>query len=44
MNISVNTPVIEIKNASITFGNFKAVKNVTTSIGKNEIRFFKDNK
>ena len=40
MNISVNTPVIEIKNASITFGNFKAVKNVTTSIGKNEIRFF----
>lgn len=40
MNTSKNTPVIEIKNASITFGNFKAVKNVTTSIGKNEIRFF----
>lgn len=33
-------PILEIKDASITFGNFKAVKNVTTSVGENEIRFF----
>ena len=31
--------VLDIKNASITFGDFKAVKNVSTSIKKNEIRF-----
>lgn len=32
-------PVIEVEDASISFDNFKAVKNVTTSIYENEIRF-----
>lgn len=32
-------PILKIQNASITFGDFKAVKNVSTSIFKNEIRF-----
>ena len=32
--------ILEIKDASITFGSFKAVKNVSTKIKKNEIRFF----
>lgn len=32
-------PVLKIENASITFGDFKAVKNVSTNIYKNEIRF-----
>lgn len=37
--IAAVKPIIEIKDASITFGSFKAVKNVTTTIGENEIRF-----
>lgn len=31
--------VLDINNASITFGNFRAVKNVTTHVYENEIRF-----
>lgn len=34
------SPVLDIEDISIRFGNFKAVKRVTTSVGKNEIRFF----
>jgi urea transport system ATP-binding protein len=33
-------PLIELRDVSVTFKNFKAVSNVTTAIGKNEIRFF----
>lgn len=32
-------PVLEIQDASILFGNFKAVKNVSTTVYENEIRF-----
>ncbi|MDD3137949.1 MAG: urea ABC transporter ATP-binding protein UrtD [Lachnospiraceae bacterium] len=32
-------PILKIQNASISFGNFKAVKNVSTTIYENEIRF-----
>ncbi len=32
-------PVLEIRDASITFGNFRAVKNVSTKVYENEIRF-----
>lgn len=32
-------PILQIKNASITFGDFKAVKNVSTTVYENEIRF-----
>ena len=32
-------PVLEIQDASISFGNFKAVKHVSTTICENEIRF-----
>lgn len=34
------TPVLDIEDVSIQFGDFKAIKDVSTSIGKNEIRFF----
>ncbi|MCR5167803.1 MAG: urea ABC transporter ATP-binding protein UrtD [Oscillospiraceae bacterium] len=37
--MGVATPVLEIKNASITFGNFRAVKNVSTTVYENEVRF-----
>lgn len=40
MSLQITDPIIEIHDASITFGDFKAVKNVSTSIGKDEIRFF----
>lgn len=40
MALEVNDPIIEIKDASISFGDFKAVKNVTTKVGRKEIRFF----
>ena len=40
MSTSTKSPIIEIKDVSISFDGFKAVKNVTTSIGENEIRFF----
>lgn len=33
-------PIISIEDISIKFGSFKAVKNVTTSVRDNEIRFF----
>lgn len=33
-------PVLSIEDISIQFGNFKAVKNVSTQIKKNEVRFF----
>lgn len=33
-------PVLDIDDVSIEFGDFKAVKGVSTSIAKNEIRFF----
>lgn len=32
-------PVLEINDASITFGSFKAVKHVTTAVYENEIHF-----
>lgn len=40
MGIKIKNPIIEIKDASITFGDFKAVKNVSTVVGSDEIRFF----
>lgn len=40
MNKIIEKPILEIKDVSISFGNFKAIQNVTTSVGKNEIRFF----
>ena len=33
-------PALKIENVSIRFGDFKAIKNVSTSVGKNEARFF----
>lgn len=33
-------PVLDIEDVSIQFGDFKAIKDVSTSVGKNEIRFF----
>lgn len=33
-------PVLDIENVSIQFGDFKAIKEVSTSVGRNEIRFF----
>lgn len=32
--------ILSIEDITIQFGGFKAVKNVSTSVGKNEIRFF----
>ena len=32
-------PVLEIQDASISFGDFKAVRHVSTTICENEIRF-----
>lgn len=32
-------PILEINDVSISFGNFKAVKHVSTSVEENEIRF-----
>lgn len=40
MGLQVSDPIIQIQHASITFGDFKAIKDVSTSVGKNEIRFF----
>lgn len=34
------TPVLDIEDVSIQFGDFKAIKDVSTSVGKHEIRFF----
>ena len=33
-------PVLTIEDVSIQFGDFKAVKHVSTEVGKNEVRFF----
>lgn len=33
-------PILSIEDVSIQFGDFKAIKNVSTSIGENEVRFF----
>lgn len=38
--MEVKDPVLEIQDVSIKFGDFKAIKDVSTSVGKNEIRFF----
>ena len=35
-----NDILLEINDANINFGNFKAIKNVSTKIKKNEVRFF----
>lgn len=35
-----HVPVLDIEDVSIQFGDFKAIKDVSTSVGKNEIRFF----
>ncbi len=40
MSLVMKDPIIEINDVSISFDGFKAVKNVTTSVGANEIRFF----
>lgn len=32
--------ILTLEDINITFGNFKAIKHVTTAIQKNEIRFF----
>lgn len=37
---AAETPVLDIENVSIKFGDFTAIKDVSTSIKKNEIRFF----
>ena len=33
-------PLLSIEDVSINFGDFKAIKNVSTSVGNNEVRFF----
>lgn len=33
-------PLLDIEDVSIQFGDFKAIKHVSTSVGENEIRFF----
>ena len=38
--MEVKDPVLDIQDVSIKFGDFKAIKDVSTSVGKNEIRFF----
>lgn len=40
INQIIEKPVLSIENINIQFGNFKAVKNVSTEIKNNEIRFF----
>ena len=34
------TPLLDIEDVSISFGDFKAIKHVSTQVGDNEIRFF----
>lgn len=36
----VSEPILTLKNVSISFGDFNAIKNVSTSIKSHEIRFF----
>ena len=33
-------PLLQIDDVSIQFGDFKAISHVSTTVGKNEIRFF----
>lgn len=40
MTQDVNDSILNIEDVSINFGDFKAIKNVSTVVGKNEIRFF----
>lgn len=37
---SAAAPLLSIEDVSISFGDFKAIKNVSTQVGDNEIRFF----
>lgn len=37
--VIVTKPILEIKDVSISFGSFKAVKHVSTSVNEKEIRF-----
>lgn len=40
MTTAIDKPIISLDKINIQFGSFKAIKNVSTSVKKNEIRFF----